>query len=141
MKKSIFFLFAIISVAMLFGCRGSQQNRLVGYWKQVPFTNPETTSQTYYWQFYAGSGAVRERYIDNVLEDSVSYTYSIDGSVLSIFAATTEQEEAYLPSSGEPLGEFWVDVLTNEKLKATRRKHSDGSEDAAFLRIEMVKVN
>ena len=140
MKKITLITFVLLSIVVLFGCRGSQEGRLVGYWKQVPFTAPETTLRTYYWQFYAGNTIVRETYIDNEISDSTDYTYSIDGSILHIFPTTDEQELSYEPGSGEPMGEFWVDLLTKEAMKATRVKHPDGTEDAAFLRIELIKV-
>lgn len=144
MKKTFFSIAILVIIITIIGCRGSQQNRLVGYWEQIPFTDPEDEEKTtskIYWQFYAGDEVLREIYSMDTLTDTVLFRYNIDGSVLNIFASSEDQEESYTAGSGLPMGEYWVDVLTNDNLKATRRKHPDGSEGAAFIRLELVKRN
>ena len=134
MKKFFGILILIATVAVIIsGCRGSQQNKLIGTWKQIPFTKP-TGSETL-WEFYAGDALVVSNYdTAGVFMDSISYTYSIDRSTFDVFGDGT-----YLPGAGDPRGEFWVDELTDTNFKITKRKHPDGSTDGAYLRLEFVK--
>ena len=131
LKAGIILLF----VALIGGCRGDQQNKLIGNWEQIPFTKPDTVK--IFWQFYAGDALIKYTVVNDKKLDSIHYSYNIDGSTFDIFKGTDNPE--YLPSAGDPRGQYWVDKLSDSNFKITKRKHPDGSTDAVYLRIEMVK--
>lgn len=44
-----------LAVALCFAtCKIDRQDKLVGIWRQVPFTDPDSVSTITYWTFYAG---------------------------------------------------------------------------------------
>lgn len=127
------------------GCMKKKEEKLIGEWKQIPFTDPDSVISFNFWTFYAGDALIiKDSIIGDTLLESVQYTYDIDGSKLRIFG-----DWAYGPDAGDPRGEYWVDQLSDDYLKMTKRKHPSnindtawwsGSEDRAFLRIELVKL-
>ncbi|HAM98911.1 MAG TPA: hypothetical protein DCQ26_09915 [Marinilabiliales bacterium] len=136
MKRNLIIASAIITLAVVAGCRGSQQNKLIGIWEKIPFSEP--TSQSTYWQFFAGE-ALWVFDLDTTISATdtlnlIKYTYSIDGNIFEIFG-----EGDYGTAAGDPRGEYWVDELNNDYFKVTKRKHPDGTTDAAYLRIELAK--
>lgn len=136
MKKFSYFISILLFIVLLSGCRKDQQNKLVGYWEQIPFYNPDSTPIKTYWQFYAGD-AVTIFHINGDETDSLQYTFNISGSVLDIFSGI--DDPTYSPNARDPRGQYWVDYLKGDQLKATKRKHPDGTTDAVYMRIELVK--
>ena len=124
MKRNLIIASAIITLAVVAGCRGSQQNKLIGIWEKIPFSEP--TSQSTYWQFFAGEAL----WVFD-LDTTISATDTLN---LIIFG-----EGDYGTAAGDPRGEYWVDELNNDYFKVTKRKHPDGTTDAAYLRIELAK--
>lgn len=111
------------------GCRSGDQEKLVGTWKQIPYTNPEEASDQNMWIFTGGNElTIKTISTEEIISDSVvnEYTYDIDGDKLRIF-------DGLEPHNGE----YWVDVLDKEYLKMTKKKSSDGK--AAWVRYEFVK--
>ncbi len=136
MFKNLFIILAFIAVSFFYNCRGDQQNKIIGTWKQIPFTNPETTPDTVLWQFYPADRLVIYR-INAKGTDSLQLTYNISGYVLDVFPG--DDDPTYSKDARDPRGQYWVDLLTNDQCKATKRKHPDNTTDAAFMRIELVK--
>lgn len=123
------------------GCRGKKEEKLVGEWKQIPFVDPETVTSYNFWIFYPGDALIiKDSVIEGDLIESIQYTYDLDGSKLRIFG-----DWGYAPAAGDPRGEYWIDQLNDDYLKMTKRKHPadtawwGGSEEGAFLRIELVR--
>jgi len=52
MKKIPVITSSVLLIALLFSCRGSQQDKLIGDWERIPFTQP--TEVKNYWRFYSG---------------------------------------------------------------------------------------
>ncbi len=52
-KLSIILPFIVIAVCFA-NCKINRQDKLIGYWKQVPFTDPDSAVSETYWTFYAG---------------------------------------------------------------------------------------
>lgn len=133
MKNTIIILILAFTIPFI-GCRNKEDQKLVGTWKEIPFVKPEEAPEINMWSFYSGDALEIESTNQTGEVDTVIYTYDIDGSTLKIFG-----EGAYSPASGDVRGEYWVDELDDKYLKMTKRKHPDGSTDAAFLRKELVK--
>jgi hypothetical protein len=136
MKKNYLIIPFLFFVILMSSCRGDQHSKLIGNWEQIPFTDPDSTTTSTYWQFYAGDALIIFK--DNGTEvDSLQYTYNIDGSVFDVFSGADDPGYGY--DTRDPRGQYWVDALSNEQFKATKRKHPDGTTDAVYVRIEMVK--
>jgi hypothetical protein len=141
MKRKLFQLSILILVVVLAGCRGSQQTKLIGVWENIPFIQPGDTVD--YWKFYSGD-LLEVFSLDESIEPAdtlskIAYQYEVSGSVFSIFVAEGGENEDYVPGAGDPRGEYWVDELSNDNFKITKRKHPDGSTQSVYLRIELVK--
>jgi len=133
MKKIFGIVVLGIALIVVSGCRGSQQNKLIGAWKQVPYTKPDGSEII--WEFYAGDAVVVSNFdTAGVFIDSVSYTYSIDRSTFNVFG-----DGDYYQAQRDPRGEYWVDELGDSNFKITKRKHPDGSTDGVYLRLEFIK--
>ncbi len=136
--KNIIIVFILVFTIPFIGCRNKEDQKLVGTWKEIPFIRPEEAPEIIIWSFYAGDALKIAKTSQSTGEvDSILFRYDIGGSTLKIFTGSGEDE--YLPVAGDQCGEYWVDVLDDEYLKMTKRKHPDGSTDAAFLRKELVK--
>lgn len=67
------------------------------------------------------------------------YTYTTEGKDLNIFGEFGDDD--YIIGSADIRGKYWMDeIKKGKRLKIARRKHPDGSEGGAFLRIELVKM-
>jgi hypothetical protein len=142
MKRTLLNATAILVLAFLFSCRGSQQNKLIGNWERVYFTEP--TDVKIYWQFYAGDAL--DVYSNNpptAAGDTVKYTYSIDGNSFSIF-----KDGEYDAAAADIRGTYWVDQLNDSYFKVTKIEHpidpsgnnwGDTVPVNPYLRIELVK--
>ncbi|MGD9992768.1 MAG: hypothetical protein AB7S69_05670 [Salinivirgaceae bacterium] len=139
--RRIYKVLILILVVFFTSCRGSQQTKLISIWEQMTFREP--TEKKTYWQFYAGD--LLEIYqLDEskTPADTLSiktYQYDIDGISFNIFPPDGEDDSNYGIATGDVRGEYWVDELSSDYFKATRIKHPDGSTEAAYLRIELVK--
>jgi hypothetical protein len=142
MKKTTILTTTLLLIALLFSCRGSQQNKLIGNWERIPFTKP--VKEKKYWLFYAGD-ALDTYTLDSlgVKIDSATYTYSIDGKTFSIFG-----EGGYAPGAGDIRGTYWVEQLNDSYFKANKTEHpvdtsgnnwGDSVGTNPFLRIELAK--
>ena len=138
MKNNIHLIIILFLVILLNGCRGDQRTKLIGNWEQIPFTDPETNTSKTYWQFYAGDAVIIKSYVDGIAtKDSLQYTYSIEGSVFDVYSGV--DDPTYLPANRDPRGQYWIDQLTDDQFKITKRKHPDGSTSAVYVRVELVK--
>lgn len=142
MKTRHIYKILILTLVVFFtSCRGSQQSKLISIWEQMTFREP--TDIKTYWQFYAGD--LLEIYrLDHsqTPADTLSiktYQYDIDGISFNIFSPPGDDNTNYGTATGDPRGEYWVDELSSDSFKATRIKHPDGSTEAAYLRLELVK--
>lgn len=136
MKKSYLIIPFLFFVILISSCRGDQQNKLIGNWEQILFTDPETTTTKIYWQFYAGDALTIYR--DNGVDvDSLQYTYNVEGSIFDVFDGV--DNPSYAPAARDARGQYWVDALSDGEFKATKRKHPDGTTDAVYMRVELVK--
>lgn len=53
--KKLSIILSFIVIAMCFAtCKINRQDKLIGYWKLVPFTDPDSAVSETYWVFYAG---------------------------------------------------------------------------------------
>ena len=53
--KKLSIILPFIVIAMCFAtCKINRQDKLIGYWKLVPFTDPDSAVSETYWTFYAG---------------------------------------------------------------------------------------
>jgi hypothetical protein len=129
--------FFVLLVVVFGACRGDQQKKLIGYWEQVSFTDPEETPKKKYWEFYAGDALTVFTYVGEEVSDSMQLTYSISGTVFEVFSGADDR--TYLPAARDPRGEYWVDDLNDSQFKATKRKHPDGSKEGVYVRVELVK--
>lgn len=136
MKKVLVYIFIVSVVFVIAGCRGSQKNKIVGYWEEVSYYEPG--ANTTFWQFYSGTSLVITSYNNGVLTDSSEFEYDIDGAVFSVFSLTGDDSD-YTVASPDERGEFWIDVLNDESFKITKTKHPDGSTDAVYMRRELIK--
>lgn len=123
------FTFSIFFV----GCRGDQQAKIIGKWKEIPFTEPTNTEK--HWLFYSGDALTIYTVEDSVEVDSTFYLYDIEANTFEVVG-----EGPYLNAAADPRGEYEVDELTDKYFKITKKKHPDGTTNGAYLRIEMVKL-
>jgi hypothetical protein len=142
MKKIPVITSSVLLIALLFSCRGSQQDKLIGDWERIPFTQPTEVKD--YWRFYSGD-ALEVFTLDNgVLDgDTLKYTYSVDGKTFSIFG-----DGAYYTAIKDIRGKYRVDELNDSYLKLTKTDHpvdtsgnswGDTVGSNPFIRIELVK--
>lgn len=53
--KKISIILSFVVIALCFAnCKINRQDKLIGYWKVVPFTDPDSATTVTYWIFYAG---------------------------------------------------------------------------------------
>lgn len=143
--KTLKIIIPFVAVALCFAtCKIDRQDKMIGLWKQIPFTNPDSCN-IQYWLFYAGD--IMETYVmgfDSVGErtDTVSskqYTYYTEGKTLVIFN-TSGDDSDFIVGSTDIRGTYWVDELKKKKrFKMTRRKLPDGTKGGAYMRVELVK--
>ncbi len=147
MKRTSIFL-SFIAIAICFAsCKIDRQDKLVGYWKQIPFTDPDSSRTFTYWTFYAGD--ILELYEINNTDtayaqgDTLSkrtFTYTTQGKELNIFSEGRENDDDYIIGSGDIRGKYWMDeIKKGKRLKIVKRKHPNGSSDGVYSRIELVK--
>lgn len=136
MKNLTIAIVLVLVASFTYSCRTNQQNKLIGTWKYIPHTKPDS-STVRIWIFYSGSEL---EVVDLVDSDSTirTYSYSIEGSELNIFGDDTDLGP-YLPSPNEYRGKYWVDDLNKEVLKIEKTEHGDGSDGNAYLRVDLVK--
>lgn len=140
--KTLFRVSAYFILVVLIGaCHGSQQEKLIGTWEQIPWNDPKNTSQQVLWKFYAGDLLTVYKVEDEVIIDSMFYTYEVSGSDFGIYSYTEEEgyDYTYLPGARDIRGSYWIDHLSDSNFKTTKIKHPDGTTDAVYLRIELVK--
>jgi len=135
--KNYYIVIILLFTLALSACRGDQQNKLIGVWEQIPFTEPDSIHT--YWQFFAGD-ALFIYTIDEAMKDTtkfLKFAYNVDGSTFTVL--TGQDDPPYSSAAPDARGEYWVDELSNSNLKMTKRKHPDGTTDAVYMRIELVK--
>ncbi len=126
----------IVAMLCIASCSIDRQNKLIGYWKRVPFTNPDSSTISY-WTFYAGD--VLEVYNVSVAgdtSDTTVYIYSTKGKELSILP---DNDGAISSASGDICGKFWLDELKKRKTIKMTRIEVAGKKSGAYMRIELVK--
>jgi len=143
--KNIKLIIPFAVVALCFAtCKIDRQDKMIGVWKQIPFTNPDSCDIKY-WMFYAGD--VLETFVikhDSLGEltdtmPSVQYTYYTEGKQLTISNSSGDDSD-YIVGMNDIRGTYWIDELKKKKrMKMTRRKHPNGEKAGAFYRIELVK--
>ncbi len=136
MKNISIAIILVISVSFLFSCRTNQQSNLVGTWKYIPHTEPDT-SAVRLWSFFASG----ELEIEDISEQDTLlriYSYNIEGSELNIYGDESVLGP-YHPNPNEYRGKYWVNVLDKSYCKIEKTEHGDGSDGNAYLRVEMVK--
>ncbi|MBR5958839.1 MAG: hypothetical protein IKZ99_10795 [Salinivirgaceae bacterium] len=143
--KTLKIIIPFVAVLLCFAtCKIDRQDKMIGLWKQIPFTDPDSC-EIRYWLFYAGD--ILETYVmgfDSVGErtDTVStnqYTYYTEGKTLVVSSITGDDSD-FIVGSTDIRGTYWIDQLKKKKrYKMTRRKLPDGTTGGAYLRIEMVK--
>lgn len=137
MKNNINLLLLLFFVILFSGCRGDQQTKLIGNWEQIPPSDPDAIATKVYWQFYAGDAVTIFSYVGEEVTDSLRYTYSIEGSVFDVYSGI--DDPGYSPAVRDVRGQYWIDQLTNDQFKITKKQHPDGTTDAVYLRLEFVK--
>lgn len=133
--KNLFLVLVLAFTLPFIGCRSNDQEKLIGIWDEIPFTNPAESTHETEWIFYSGDRLEVQTTAIESSEDSTvyKYTYAIDGSKLRVFNEIKEDTIA----SGPHGGEFWVQELGDEYMKITKEKSLSG--DYAFERFEFVK--
>jgi hypothetical protein len=141
--KRLFYFSSIITLIFITACSKNLQDKMIGYWKQVPFYNPDSVEYINYWQFYAGGRLdIYKIYKNDQATDTLFYTYEVNSKTLNVFG-----EGGYTPGAGDFRGGYWIDVLNKKYFKITKREHpSDTSvykpdtvSSSPYLRIEFVK--
>jgi len=142
MKRTLITASTIFVLIILFSCRGSQQNKLIGNWERIPFKEPTVVKE--YWIFDAGDALdVYLKDTNSVIGDTVKYTYSIDGKTFSVFG-----DGGYDPAAGDIRGTYRVDQLNDDYFKISKTGHpvdpsgnnwGDSVGTNPFIRIELVK--
>ncbi len=163
--KRLSVILAFVAVAVCFSsCKINRQDKMIGYWKQVPFSDPDSIQTARFWTFYDGdvlevidvkpkadssSSGVSYGPMPKTKEDlnncdtiqKLQYTYTTDGKELSIFMPGEESDYLYIVGSPSICGEYWLDELKKGKrMKMVRRKQPGGIKGGAYLRIELVKL-
>ena len=134
MKKT-YYIFSVLFIIFFSGCRGDQQETLVGTWEQI--SHYETDSIKVFWEFYAGD-ALKIIIVNQDIEnesDTLKYTYGIESTTFNVFPGV--DNSTGFSALRDPLGEYWVDILKKDEFKAT--KQLDGSGNNAYARIELIK--
>ena len=53
--KKISIILSFVAIALCFAtCKINRQDKLIGYWRVIPFTDPDSATSISYWIFYAG---------------------------------------------------------------------------------------
>ena len=152
-----------LAIALCFAtCKIDRQDKLVGVWRQVPFTDPDSITAYTYWTFYAGDvlevftivkphetlsafnkRGTYKRKVDVAEGDTVKYAiyvYSTIGKEVTISYEGVVGDDGYISGSSDIRGTYWFDELKkNKRLKMIRRKTPDGTKGGAYSRIELVK--
>lgn len=128
---------ALVLFTLIWSCRGDRQRKLIGNWEQISFYDPETITSKKIWKFTPGVDLIVYTQVGEEYIDSTHYTYQVAGSVFDVFDG--EASPVYLPAARDPRGQYWIDQLTSSNCKLTKRKHPDGTSDAVYMRVELVK--
>ena len=134
MKKA-FYILSVLIIVLFSGCRGDQQETLIGSWEQISHYEP--TGTRVFWQFYAGD-ALNLYIVDadnQLIGDTIKYTYGIESSTFNIFPGINN--EGSISDVRDPSGEYWVEIIKNDEFKAT--KQLDGNGNNAYSRVELIK--
>lgn len=165
--KRLSIILAFVAVAVCFSsCKINRQDKMIGYWRQVSFSDPDSVEFVKFWTFYDGDVLVvmsvkpktdstsNGQLASNIsmpktkedLENCdtvqlIQYTYTTDGKELSIFMPGEESDSQYIVGSHSICGEYWLDELKKGKrMKMVRRRQPGGEKGGAYLRIELVKL-
>lgn len=156
MKRSL--MLAFVAVAICFAsCKIDRQDKLIGYWKQVPFSDPDSVRTLTYWTFYDGDVLELLTVSNPSLNaddtsanqtsqpsDTISlarYSYNTQGKELNISKQGENGDDYYFVGSDDIRGKYWMDELKKGKrLKMVKREHPDGSKGGVYMRIELVKI-
>jgi len=127
--RNLFYIVPVLFIVLLASCRGDEQNKLIGTWEYISHSEPDTTKL--YWQFYAGDALNLYRVGPNneLIGDTISYTYSIESSSLNIYSVSG--------SNGDLSGEYWVERLKGDEFKATKQK--DANDLNVYERVELIR--
>ncbi len=139
MKKYYIFTIIIAVFVALAACRGNQQSKLIGSWKRVYHTNPDST-ETSIWDFYDGDKLEVTTTSLSGADTIIEYAYVIDGKNFSIFTPSSNPNWPYYEGQQDIRGEYWVDELEKSNFKVTKRSNPLGeSGGVVYIRIELVK--
>ena len=114
--KTLTIIIPFVAVLLCFAtCKIDRQDKMIGLWKQIPFTAPDSC-EIKYWLFYAGD--ILETYVvglDSVGErtDTLStnqYTYYTEGKTL-VISSTTGDDDDFVVGSKDIRGTYWIDEL------------------------------
>ena len=168
--KKISIILSLVAIALCFAsCKINRQDKLIGYWKVVPFTDPDSAAAVTYWIFYAGDrlevyslstvdslgnhtdiSELTASQTQNKVEKSDSAIFAslstrhrglVAGDTVrfSVFSYNTDGK--IIKGSHDICGKYWMDeIKKNKRLKLVRRKDPSGSKGGAYLRFEMVKI-
>ncbi len=138
MKNIFTFFTLIILVTLVLSCRDTEQSKLIGIWKRVLPTEPDTTL-TEYWKFYEGD-KLEVIFKQNNIDSIVEYSYVIKSSDFSIYNPISDANRPYHEAQRDIRGDYWVDELNKENYKITKRANPLGEQGGfVYLRIELIK--
>ncbi len=133
--KPFFRIITIITLLVLVSCRDKSEY-LVGTWKQIPFTNPDSVRYKHSWKFYAGDALeVTTLDVKTGKDTTIKYTYSLARKEFSI----TNNEFEYVTGNGDIRGEYYVDELNKKRFKIRKTTHPGEKKGGAYARKEFVK--
>lgn len=167
--KRLSVILAFVAVAVCFSsCKINRQDKMIGYWKQVPFSDPDSVETMKFWTFYDGdvlevvtvkpkTDSTQNGQLASYLPGSMpktkedlnncdtveltQFTYTTEGKELSIFLPGEDSDSKYIVGSHSICGEYWLDELKKGKrMKMVRRRQPGGEKGGAYLRIELVKL-
>ncbi len=167
--KRLSVILAFVAVAVSFSsCKINRQDKMIGYWRQVSFSDPDSVETVKFWTFYDGdvleivtvkpkTDSTKNGQLASYLPASmpktkedlndcdtvqiIQYTYTTEGKELSIFMPGEDADKQYIVGSHSICGEYWLDELKKGKrMKMVRRKQPGGEKGGAYLRIELVKL-
>lgn len=135
--RNIYFILSIVLVILVSGCRGDDQNKLIGEWKYISHYEPGDTS--IYWQFYAGDALTIYALDENrdIVGDTIKFTYSIEASVFNIYSGISGEGGNIDADFGDPRGEYNVELLKDNDFHILKQK--DDTDNYVYVRIELVK--
>ena len=127
-------IYTLIIFSVLFtGCQKKKERLLIGQWKLVPETKPDTSNYIR-WTFFDGDRLEIVPVINSDTSDVKIRTYHLQSETLKYFINVTGDEGEFTED-----GKYRIDELTKKVLHLQRVEFTDGTATAAYLRREFVK--